>query len=59
MRWLSNFFSRLKESSELIEFLWHAKLWFLIPFMVLLLVFGFVLVFAVNTGVAPFIYTLF
>ena len=59
MRFFENFFSRIKESSELMEFLWKAKLWFLIPFIALLLIFGFILIFAQATGVAPFIYTLF
>lgn len=59
MRFVGNFFARFIEASELVAFLWQAKLWFLIPFIVLLLIFGFVLIFAQATGVAPFIYTLF
>ncbi|MDP2632297.1 MAG: DUF5989 family protein [Candidatus Curtissbacteria bacterium] len=41
------------------QFLWKAKLWFLIPFVAVLLLFGFLMIFAQATGVAPFIYTLF
>ncbi|OGD96197.1 hypothetical protein A3F02_02355 [Candidatus Curtissbacteria bacterium RIFCSPHIGHO2_12_FULL_38_9b] len=59
MRILKNFFSRSGEAGELLKFLWQAKLWFLIPFVVVLLLFGFLLIFAQSTGVAPFIYTLF
>lgn len=59
MRFLKSFFARGGEAKELIEFLWKAKLWFLIPFVLVLLVFGLLLVFAQATGVAPFIYTLF
>ena len=59
MKFLKSFFSRGSEANELVKFLWQAKLWFLIPFILVLLVFGLVLVFAQATGVAPFIYTLF
>ena len=51
--------SRVGEASELLKFLWEAKIWFLIPFVAVLLVFGLIFVFAQATGVAPFIYTLF
>lgn len=59
MRFLRGFFSRGGEAGELLKFLWEAKLWFLIPFIAVLLVFGLLLIFAQTTGVAPFIYTLF
>lgn len=59
MNFLKGFFSRGGEASELIKFLWEAKLWFFIPLVVVLLLFGLLLVFAQSTGVAPFIYTLF
>lgn len=59
MNFLKGFFSRGGEANELIKFLWQAKLWFLIPLVVILLLFGLLLVFAQSTGVAPFIYTLF
>ncbi|OGD92840.1 hypothetical protein A2697_05175 [Candidatus Curtissbacteria bacterium RIFCSPHIGHO2_01_FULL_41_44] len=59
MRFFKSFFSRGSEARDLIEFLWKAKLWFLIPFVAVLLLFGFLLIFAQATGVAPFIYTLF
>lgn len=59
MNFLKSFFLRGGEAGELLKFLWEAKLWFLIPFVVVLLLFGLLLVFAQSTGVAPFIYTLF
>jgi len=59
MKLLKKMFSRGSEASDLIKFLWEAKLWFLIPFVLVLLVFGLIFVFAQATGVAPFIYTLF
>ena len=59
MRFLKGLFLRSSEASELLKFLWEAKLWFLIPFVLVLLIFGLLLIFAQSTGVAPFIYTLF
>lgn len=59
MSFLKGFFSRGGEANELIKFLWEAKLWFFIPLVIVLLMFGLLLVFAQSTGVAPFIYTLF
>ena len=59
MKLLKGLFSRGGEASELLKFLWEAKLWFLIPFILVLLIFGILMVFAQSTGVAPFIYTLF
>jgi hypothetical protein len=44
---------------ELLGFLWQRKLWWLIPMVVVLLVFGLLLVFASSSGIGPFIYTLF
>lgn len=44
---------------ELLSFLWKRKLWWLIPMVAVLLVFGLLLVFASASGVGPFIYTLF
>jgi drug/metabolite transporter superfamily protein YnfA len=44
---------------ELLVFLWERKLWWLMPMVIILLVFGLLLVFAQSSAVAPFIYTLF
>jgi hypothetical protein len=44
---------------EIIQFLWARKMWWLIPMVTVLLLFGLLLVFASSSGVAPFIYTLF
>ena len=44
---------------ELFQFLWEQKLWWLIPMMVLLVLFGLLLIFAQSTPLGPFIYTLF
>ena len=44
---------------ELFHFLWEQKLWWMIPMVVLLIVFAVLLIFAQSTPLAPFIYTLF
>ena len=44
---------------ELFQFLWARKLWWLIPAVVVLLVFGALIVLATTSGIGPFIYTLF
>ncbi len=59
MQFLKSFISKGSEANDLLIFFWKAKLWFLIPFVLVMLIFGFLLIFAQSTGVAPFIYTLF
>lgn len=44
---------------EFLKFLWARKLWWLIPMVVVLMLFGFLLIFTQVTGIAPFVYTLF
>ncbi len=46
-------------AGEILQFLWARKLWWLIPMVTVLLLFGLLLIFASSSGVAPFIYTLF
>lgn len=58
MKAVKGFVSRTTEAGDLLKFLWNAKMWFLIPFVVILLIFAFIFIFAQATGVAPFIYTL-
>ncbi|PWH18527.1 MAG: hypothetical protein DDG58_06400 [Ardenticatenia bacterium] len=55
----SNMLSRAGIIGELLQFLWQRKLWWLIPMMVVIVLFGMLLVFAQGSAVAPFIYTLF
>ncbi|HEY2415963.1 MAG TPA: DUF5989 family protein [Pirellulaceae bacterium] len=43
---------------EFLDFLRHNKKWWLLPILIVLLLFG-VLIFLSGTGVAPFIYTLY
>lgn len=44
---------------ELLGFFWRKKMWWLIPFIVVLLVFGVLFMIASTTGLGPFIYALF
>jgi hypothetical protein len=44
---------------ELFRFLWGRKLWWLIPMLAVLLVFGALIVLGSVAGVGPFIYTFF
>ncbi len=56
---LNNFAARLGIIGELLGFLWQRRLWWLIPMVVVIVVFGVLLIFAQGSAVAPFIYTLF
>jgi hypothetical protein len=60
---VGNFFRGMMTNTgvvgEVIQFLWARKLWWLIPMVTVLLLFGLLLIFASSSGVAPFIYTLF
>jgi hypothetical protein len=51
--------NRLGIASELIGFLWRAKLWWLLPMVFVLLFLGLLIGFGSASGVGPFIYTLF
>ncbi|MDD2710394.1 MAG: DUF5989 family protein [Verrucomicrobiae bacterium] len=44
---------------ELLAFLWARKLWWMIPMILVLVLFAFLLIFAQSSGLAPFVYTLF
>jgi hypothetical protein len=51
--------TRMGIVGELLSFLWQRKLWWLIPMMLVIVLFGVLLIFAQGSAVAPFIYTLF
>ena len=51
--------TRFGIASELISFLWQRKMWWMIPMVLVLLVFGGLMVTAQSTALGPFIYTLF
>ena len=60
---MKNFFCSMSSNvgivGQLLSFLWQRKLWWLIPMVAVLLLFGLLLIFASASGVGPFIYTLF
>ena len=58
-QFFKNMLNNLGIVGEFLRLLWARKLWWLIPMVVVLLVFGFLLIFASASGIAPFIYTLF
>lgn len=51
--------SRMGILGELLSYLWKRKLWWMIPMIVVLILFASLLVFAQGSAVVPFIYTLF
>lgn len=53
------FLSRMGILGELLVFLWKRKRWWMIPMVVMLILFALLLIFAQGSAVAPFIYTLF
>jgi len=44
---------------EFIQFLWHRKLWWLSPVILILLLLGVLIVFTEGSSLAPFIYAVF
>ena len=59
MKAAKNLASKLGIFGELLAFLWQRKLWWLIPMVTILVLFGLLLVVTGSSAVAPFIYTLF
>lgn len=50
---------RASIAGELLGYLWRRKLWWMIPMVTVLALFGLLLVFTQGSALAPFIYTLF
>ncbi len=44
---------------DLWEFMRHNKKWWLLPFLIMLLLIGILLVFAQSSALSPFVYALF
>lgn len=59
MRWIRRLAGRSAIVGELFQFLWQQRLWWMIPMMIVLLLFGLLLIFAQSSPLAPFVYTLF
>ncbi|MCC7448175.1 MAG: hypothetical protein IT324_12220 [Anaerolineae bacterium] len=56
---ISDFVSRLGILGELMRFLWARKLWWLIPMIVALLIFGILIIMGASGVLSPFIYSVF
>jgi hypothetical protein len=59
MRLIRNMEARVGIAGELIEFLWVQKMWWMIPVVSILLLFGLLIGFGTASGLGPFVYTLF
>ena len=59
MQFLTEMGNKLGIAGELLAFLWHQKMWWMIPIVSILLLLGLLITFASASGVGPFIYTLF
>jgi hypothetical protein len=59
MKFTEGLQQRVGIAGELLSFLWQRKLWWLIPMVLVLLVFGGLMVTAQSSALGPFIYTLF
>ena len=51
--------SKISIIKELWSFLMSRKKWWLIPLVVILIIFGLLIIFAGSSALAPFIYTIF
>ena len=59
MKFTEGMRERFGIAGELMGFLWQRKLWWLIPMVLVLLLFGGLMVTAQSSALGPFIYTLF
>ena len=59
MRGVMVFLYRFSIAGELMVFLWRRKLWWLVPLVAVMLVFGLLIIFGQSTALGPFIYPLF
>jgi iron(III) transport system permease protein len=57
-QWLAAYPLAPASAPALVQLLWHGRLW-LLPLLLLLLVFGGLIVLAKGSAIAPFIYTIF
>ena len=59
MKALNQLKNRFSIMGELLAFLWLRRLWWMIPMVLVLLVFGLLIIFAQSSALAPFLYPLF
>ncbi len=58
-RFFRNLVARLGIAGGLLAFLWHRKVWWMIPLVVVLLVLGVLVIFGQSSAISAFIYTIF
>ena len=58
-QWLQSVTGRFAIAKTFFRFLWQQRLWWLVPLMIILFVFGALLLIGQRAVLAPFIYTLF
>lgn len=56
---MNDLFSRMGTLGEMFKFFWKRKLYWLIPMIVVLVVFSLLIILGNSGGIAPFIYTIF
>ncbi len=56
---LRQFQSKFGIGGELLAFLWHRKMFWMFPMVIVLLLFGILIAVGSSSGVGPFVYTLF
>lgn len=44
---------------QLLGFLWERKAWWLVPTIIMMIIFGILIILAQNTALNPFVYALF
>jgi hypothetical protein len=59
MQFIRGLVGRFGIASELLQLFWERKLWWMMPMLILLIIFGFLIISAQSSAIAPFIYTLF
>lgn len=59
MRAVRELGDKLAIAGELMSFMWRRKMWWMMPIVVVLVLFGLLIGFGSSSGVGPFIYTLF
>lgn len=56
---IKDFFARMGIIGELLGYLWAAKLWWMIPMVILLILFAILIILGSTGSGGPLIYTLF
>lgn len=56
---MKNLRAKLAIAGELLGFFWMARLWWMIPMVIVLLLLGGFMIFSQTSAIAPLIYTLF